>query len=88
MIEAAVDSHTGGVGFADDWDWEGMWVGAAARSTRSGSTSTDVDRHNITREELLDRIFDDAISAYEAREQEWAGDGAARATSSAGSCCR
>src|SRR5690349_10962834 len=26
VIEAAVDAHTGGAGYADDWDWEGMWV--------------------------------------------------------------
>ena len=70
VIEAAVDSHTGGVGFADDWDWEGMWVALqSVYPIRIGLD--DVDHHNITREDLLDRIFDDAISAYEAREQEW-----------------
>ena len=70
VIEAAVDSHTGGVGFADDWDWEGMWV--ALQSVYPIRLRLDqFDRHSITREELLDRIFDDAISAYEAREQEW-----------------
>jgi preprotein translocase subunit SecA len=30
-----------------------------------------IDRETITREDLLDRIFDDAISSYEAREKEW-----------------
>jgi preprotein translocase subunit SecA len=70
VIEAAVDSHTGGVGFADEWDWEGMWV--ALQSVYPIRLRLDqFDRHSITREELLDRIFDDAISAYEAREQEW-----------------
>ena len=70
VIEAAVDSHTGGVGFADDWDWEGMWV--ALQSIYPIRLGLDqFDRHSITREELLDRVFDDAISAYEAREAEW-----------------
>jgi preprotein translocase subunit SecA len=70
VIEAAVDSHTGGVGFADDWDWEGMWVALQSIYPIRVELS-QIDRHNVTREELLDRIFDDAISAYEAREQEW-----------------
>jgi preprotein translocase subunit SecA len=70
VIEAAVDAHTGGAGYADDWDWEGMWV-ALHSIYPIGIDLADVDRHNITREDLLDRIFDDAISGYEGREKEW-----------------
>jgi len=70
VIEAAVDSHTGGVGIAEEWDWESMWVGLqSVYPIRLGLD--DFDRHDISREDLLDRIFDDAISAYEGREQEW-----------------
>jgi preprotein translocase subunit SecA len=70
VIEAAVDSHTGGVGIAEDWDWEGMWV--ALQSVYPIRIElTTIDRHTITREDLLDRIFDDAISTYEQREKEW-----------------
>jgi preprotein translocase subunit SecA len=70
VIEAAVDSHTGGQGIAEDWEWDGMWV--ALQSVYPIRIElAHIDRHNITREELLDRIFDDAISTYEQREKEW-----------------
>ncbi len=70
VVEAAVDAHTGGGGFAEDWDWESMWVSLQSVYPIRISLET-VDRENVTREELLDRIFDDAISSYEAREKEW-----------------
>ena len=70
VIEAAVDAHTTGAEFAEDWDWEGMWV--ALHSLYPMRIGLDeIDREKITREELLDRIFDDAAGYYEAREQEW-----------------
>ena len=70
VVEAAVDAHTGGGGFAEDWDWEGMWVSLQSIYPIRSSLAT-IDREHITREELLDRIFDDAISSYEGREKEW-----------------
>ncbi len=70
VVEAAVDAHTGGGGFAEDWDWESMWVSLQSIYPIRIGLET-IDREHITREELLDRIFDDAISSYEAREQEW-----------------
>ncbi len=70
VIEAAVDSHTGGQGIAEEWDWEGMWVALQSVYPIRVELAL-IDRHNITREELLDRIFDDAISTYEQREREW-----------------
>src|SRR3954453_12008742 len=73
VVEAAVDAHTGGAGFAEDWDWEGMWV-ALQSIYPIGIDLATIDRENISREDLLDRIFDDAISSYEAREQEWGGE--------------
>jgi preprotein translocase subunit SecA len=70
VIEAAVDAHTTGAEFAEDWDWEGMWV--ALHSIYPMRIGLDeIDREKITREELLDRIFDDAAGYYEEREQEW-----------------
>jgi preprotein translocase subunit SecA len=70
VVEAAVDAHTGGGGIAEDWDWEGMWVSLQSIYPIRVDLAT-IDRENVTREELLDRIFDDAISAYEGREKEW-----------------
>ncbi len=70
VVEAAVDAHTGGAGFAEDWDWESMWV-ALQSIYPIRIDLTSIDRANISREELLDLVFDDAISSYEAREKEW-----------------
>ena len=62
MIEAAVDAHTDGA--SSPRTGTGTACGSpCTRSTRSASSSTTIDREKITREELLDRIFDDAVSA-------------------------
>ena len=69
VIEAAVAAHTEAE-FAEDWDWDGMWV--ALHSLYPMRIGLDeIDREKITREELLDRIFDDAAGFYEERETEW-----------------
>ena len=54
VIEAAVDSHTGGGGIAEDWDWEGMWVALGSVYPIRIELS-QIDRHTITREDLLDQ---------------------------------
>jgi preprotein translocase subunit SecA len=70
VIEAAVDAHTTGAEFAEDWDWEGMWVALhSIYPMRIGLN--EIDHAKITREDLLDRIFDDAAAYYEEREKEW-----------------
>jgi preprotein translocase subunit SecA len=69
VIEAAVAVHTENE-FAEDWDWEGMWVALhSLYPMRIGLN--EIDREKITLEELLDRIFDDAAGFYEERETEW-----------------
>ena len=69
VIEAAVAAHTESE-FGEDWDWEGMWV--ALHSLYPMRIGLDeIDREKITREDLLDRIFDDAAGFYEERENEW-----------------
>jgi preprotein translocase subunit SecA len=69
VIEAAVAAHTEGE-FAEDWDWEGMWV--ALHSVYPIRLGLDqIDRDSITREDLLDRVFDDAAGFYEERETAW-----------------
>jgi preprotein translocase subunit SecA len=70
VIEAVVDAHTTGAEFAEDWDWDGMWVALhSIYPMRIGLN--EIDHAKITREELLDRIFDDAAGFYEEREKEW-----------------
>ena len=69
VIEAAVAAHTESE-FGEDWDWEGMWVALhSLYPMRIGLN--EIDREKITREDLLDRIFDDAAGFYEERETEW-----------------
>jgi preprotein translocase subunit SecA len=70
VIEAVVDAHTTGAEFAEDWDWDGMWVALhSIYPMRIGLN--EIDHAKITREDLLDRIFDDAAGFYEEREKEW-----------------
>ncbi len=70
VIEAVVDAHTTGAEFAEDWDWDGMWVALhSIYPMRIGLN--EIDHAKIAREDLLDRIFDDAAGFYEAREKEW-----------------
>src|SRR5690348_6238386 len=69
VIEDVVDSHTSE--FAEEWDWEAMWV--ALGSVYPIRIPLDsIDRAHTGREELLDRVFEDAVSFYEEREREWA----------------
>jgi preprotein translocase subunit SecA len=69
VIEAAVDSHAGGA-YGEEWDWDGLWVAVnSVYPTRVDQSS--IDRATITRDELLDLLFDDAVRHYEAREQQW-----------------
>src|SRR5690242_3231553 len=68
VIEDVVDSHTSE--FAEEWDWEAMWV--ALGSVYPIRIPLDsIDRAHTGREELLDRVFEDAVSFYEEREREW-----------------
>ncbi len=69
VIEAAVDAHTQGE-FSEEWDWDGMWV--ALQSIYPIRIPLEsIDRERTTREELLDRLFDDAAGYYEEREELW-----------------
>jgi preprotein translocase subunit SecA len=70
VIEGAVDVHSQGE-FTEEWEWDGMWV--ALGSIYPIRLALDsIDRERTTREDLLDLIFDDAVSYYEEREREWA----------------
>jgi len=69
VLEALVDAHAGGE-YGEQWDWEGMWT--ALRSVYPISVDlASIDREKITKEELLDLVYDDAVAQYEEREREW-----------------
>jgi preprotein translocase subunit SecA len=69
VVEAVVDAHAGSEE-GDEWDWDGMWV--ALQSIYPVRVQlASLDRDKLDREELLDRLFGDAVSHYEARESEW-----------------
>jgi preprotein translocase subunit SecA len=86
VITAYVDGATA-EGYAEDWDLEKLWealktlypVGIEHETlTRHDS---DSDRDELTREELLDALIEDAEKAYATREaelEEMAGEGAMR----------
>jgi preprotein translocase subunit SecA len=69
VIEATVDVHTEGE-FAEEWDWDALWTGLhTVYPTRVPLES--IDREHVSREQLLDLVFDDAVAYYEEREREW-----------------
>jgi len=86
VVTAYVDGATS-EGYAEDWDLEKLWealktlypVGIEHETlTRQDK---DSDRDELTREELLDALLEDAEKAYTAREaelEELAGEGAMR----------
>jgi preprotein translocase subunit SecA len=69
VIEDAVNSHTGGE-YSEEWDWDGMWVALNAIYPVKLDRAA-IDPNAITREELLDMLYDDAVEHYESREGEW-----------------
>jgi preprotein translocase subunit SecA len=86
VITAYVNGATA-EGYAEDWDLEALWtalktlypVGIDYRSLTHRDDDTEVD--DLTREELLDALIEDAKRAYGNREAEIediAGDGAMR----------
>src|SRR5271157_3172852 len=86
VITAYVDGATA-EGYAEDWDLEALWtalktlypVGIDHRLLRHRDEESD--RDDLTREELLDELVEDAEQAYARREaqiEELAGEGAMR----------
>ena len=69
VIEDTVEGHT--AEFTEDWDWEGLWVSLdSIYPIRIPLAS--IDRQQTPKEDLLDKVFDDAVAYYEEREREWA----------------
>src|SRR6202012_3404601 len=86
VITAYVDGATS-EGYAEDWDLDALWtalktlypVGIKHESLMQ--PDEDSERDELTREELLDALLEDAERAYTAREaelEELAGEGAMR----------
>ncbi|MCW2687160.1 MAG: secA1, partial [Mycobacterium sp.] len=86
VITAYVNGATA-EGYAEDWDLEALWtalktlypVGIDYHSLAGTDENSDID--DLTREELLDALVEDAERAYSAREAELAeiaGEGAMR----------
>jgi preprotein translocase subunit SecA len=69
VIESAVNAHTGGE-YSEEWDWDGMWVALNGVYPLKLDRSR-IDANAITREELLDLLYEDAVAHYEGREGEW-----------------
>jgi len=67
VIERTIDQYTPG-DFMDDWDLDGMFV-ALGQFFPLDLDSEDLDRETIDRNALSDRIVEDAMQRYDAREQ-------------------
>jgi preprotein translocase subunit SecA len=69
VIEATVDVHAGG-DYTEEWDWDGMWVGLKGIYPVRIPQSEMVGSH-MSREELVETIYNDAVEYYESREATW-----------------
>ena len=70
VIEAVVDAHMDAE-LAEEADWDGMR--AALNSIYPVRLDLDaLDRSQVSREDLLDLVYDDAVALYEEREAAWA----------------
>ena len=90
MVRDVITAYVNGAtaeGYAEDWDLEALWtalkalypVGIDYKSLTHPDQETDID--DLSREELLDGLIEDAEKAYAKREteiDELAGDGAMR----------
>jgi preprotein translocase subunit SecA len=69
VIEAVVDVHAEG-DYTEDWDWEGMWV-AVKGIFPVRIPQSEMVGANMSREELVETIYNDAVEYYESREAAW-----------------
>ncbi|MDX6593302.1 MAG: preprotein translocase subunit SecA [Gaiellales bacterium] len=69
VIEAVVDVHAEG-DYTEDWDWEGMWV-AVKGIFPVRIPQSEMVGANMSREELVETIYNDAVEYYESRETAW-----------------
>jgi preprotein translocase subunit SecA len=67
VIERTIDQYTPG-DFMEDWDLDGLFV-ALGQLFPSDLDSEDLDAETIDRNSLTERIVDEAIQRYDAREQ-------------------
>jgi preprotein translocase subunit SecA len=69
VVEAAVDVHAGG-DYAEEWDWDGMWV-ALSSIYPIRIPQSEIQGTGTSREELIETVYHDAVEFYEAREAAW-----------------
>jgi len=69
VLEHAVRVHAPSE-ISEEWDWDGMAV-AVHSIYPSRVDLSAVDRESAQLEDLLDRLYDDAVEVYEQREAEW-----------------
>jgi preprotein translocase subunit SecA len=67
VIERTIDQYTPG-DFMEDWDLDGLFV-ALGQLFPSDLGSEDLDAETIDRNSLTERIVDEAMQRYDAREQ-------------------
>ncbi len=70
VLTAQVEAYTGDGSYPEDWDWDGLF-----KTLKSFYDVTfgpeDLDIENITQEELLERVLEDARAVYARKEEEF-----------------
>ncbi len=70
VLTATVEEYADNDSYPEDWDWEGMFA-ALKVLYDIGFGPEDLDREDITREELVERVLEDAHAFYARKEAEF-----------------
>jgi len=72
VVQRLVDEYTPG-DYVEEWDLDGLWT-ALEDVWPVGVESADVVAQGISREELVERLAEDALKRYDGREEELGGE--------------
>ncbi|MCT4542506.1 MAG: preprotein translocase subunit SecA [Vallitalea sp.] len=71
IIDRYVEAHTGEEPYFDNWDIPGLIESLGEIIPISSINITEEERETITKENLKDKLYNDAISIYEQKENEF-----------------
>ena len=70
VLISTITEYADNDSYPEDWDWEGMF--AAIRVLYDISFGPeDLDREDVTREDLVERVLEDAHAIYDGKEQDF-----------------
>ncbi len=71
VIERAVDLYTGESEFPEEWDIPKLNESLILLYHKPAYTLTEEDKNSITKEQLKEQLYNDAVKIYESKEEEF-----------------